>query len=268
MADLLDELSLLAVSIAAEAAQIHREGLGRILESSTKSSNTDVVTEIDRRCEALIVDGVLRARPSDGYLGEEGSDLAGSSGVRWIVDPLDGTTNYVYGYPAYAVSIGVEVDGRVVVGVVHDSTHDEVFLGLADRGAWCNGVTIAVSGKEVLATALIATGFGYDPTMRAEQAAVLPALLPRVRDIRRGGSCAIDLCWTACGRLDGYFERGPAEWDVAAGMLIAAEAGARCLRTGTTASPARERLTIVANPAIFDDLRALVDPADRSHSGA
>ncbi len=258
MQRLLDELATLAVGFAAEAAAVHLEGLGRAIDSSTKSSSTDVVTEIDRRSEVLIVDGIRRARPDDGYLGEEGADEPGTSGVRWIVDPLDGTTNYVYGLPIFAVSIGIEIDGVPAVGVVHDSTRGEVFLAVAGRGASRNGHRIAVSGTDELAMALIATGFGYDPTMRAEQAAVLPALLPRVRDIRRGGSCAIDLCWTACGRLDGYYERGPAAWDVAAGMLIAAEAGARCSRSGTAANPAQERLTIVASPAIFDDLRALV----------
>jgi myo-inositol-1(or 4)-monophosphatase len=256
---LVDELMMVGVQLAAEAARVHRDGVGRVNKSRTKSSSTDVVTEIDHRAEAVIVEGIRRARPLDAYLGEEGADAPGTSGVRWIVDPLDGTTNYVYGFPAYAVSIGIEIDGQTMVGVVHDSTRDEVFVAVRGEGARCNGEPISVSGKDVLATSLIATGFGYDPAMRARQAAVLPGLLPRVRDIRRGGSCAIDLCWTACGRLDGYYERGPAEWDVAAGMLIAAEAGARCLRTGAADAPATERLTIVANPAIFDELRGLVD---------
>jgi myo-inositol-1(or 4)-monophosphatase len=251
---LADELLVLALTLAAQAASVHRDGRGRVLASATKSSATDVVTEVDHRAEALVLEGVRRHRPGDGYVGEEGADVASTSGVTWIVDPLDGTTNYVYGFPAYAVSIGVVVDGRPLVGVVHDSARDELFHAVAGRGAFRDGRPIRVSDRTDLATALVATGFGYDAALRARQAALLPDVMPRVRDIRRSGSCAIDLCWTACGRLDAFYEHGPADWDVTAGLLIAEEAGARWRR-----GPAVPRLTLAATPAIFEALAALVD---------
>jgi myo-inositol-1(or 4)-monophosphatase len=258
-AQLADELLVLALTLAGQAAAVHREGLGRVLESSqhstTKSSATDVVTEVDHRAEALVLEGVRRHRPGDGYVGEEGADVASTTGVVWIVDPLDGTTNYVYGLPAYAVSIGVVVDGRPTVGVVHDSARDEMFHAVAGRGAFLDGRPIRVSARSDLATALVATGFGYDAGLRARQAALLPEVVPRVRDIRRSGSCAIDLCWTACGRVDAFYEHGPADWDVAAGLLVAEEAGARW-RRGDEAP----RLVVAAAPGIYD---ALVDLVDR-----
>ncbi len=254
-AKLADELLVLALALVGQAAAVHRDGLGQVLASSTKSSATDVVTEIDHRAEALVLEGVRRHRPGDGYVGEEGADVASRTGVAWIVDPLDGTTNYVYGLPAYAVSIGVVVDGRPTVGVVHDSARDEVFHAVAGRGAFLDGRPIVVSARADLATALVATGFGYDAGLRARQAALLPEVVPRVRDIRRSGSCAIDLCWTACGRVDAFYEHGPADWDVTAGLLIAEEAGARWRR-----GAAAPRLVLAATPGIYEDLAALVDP--------
>jgi myo-inositol-1(or 4)-monophosphatase len=250
---LADELLVLALALAAQAAAVHREGLGRVLASTTKSSATDVVTEVDHRAEAVVLEGVRRHRPGDGYVGEEGADVASTTGVVWIVDPLDGTTNYVYGFPAYSVSIGVVVDGRPLVGVVHDSARDEIFHAVAGRGAFVDGRPIAVSERADLATALVATGFGYDAGLRRRQADLLPGVVPRVRDIRRSGSCAIDLCWTACGRVDAYYEHGPADWDVTAGMLIAQEAGARCHR-----GEEPPRLVLAATPGIFDGLSDLV----------
>jgi myo-inositol-1(or 4)-monophosphatase len=250
-----DELLALALELAAAAAAVHRAGLGRVLDQATKSSATDVVTEVDRRAESLVYEGVRRRRPGDGYVGEEGAAAASSTGVVWIVDPLDGTTNFVYGLPAFAVSIGVVVDGRPTVGVVHDSARGEVFHAVAGRGARLDGRPVAVSGQLDLATALVATGFGYDAELRRRQAALLPEVVPRVRDIRRSGSCAVDLCWTACGRVDAFYERGPADWDVAAGLLIAEEAGARWLRGDDP-----PRLTLAATPAIFEPLLELVGP--------
>jgi myo-inositol-1(or 4)-monophosphatase len=250
---LADELLVLALTLAGQAAAVHRDGLGRVLESTTKSSATDVVTEVDHRAEALVLEGVRRHRPGDGYVGEEGADVVSTSGVMWIVDPLDGTTNYVYGLPAYAVSIGVVVDGRPLVGVVHDSARDEVFHAVAGRGAFLDGRPIHASERADLATALVATGFGYDAGLRARQAALLPAVVPRVRDIRRSGSCAIDLCWTACGRVDAFYEHGPADWDVTAGLLVAEEAGARWRR----GAPA-PRLVLAPAPGVVDALSVLV----------
>lgn len=219
-------LCALAVRLAAEAAAVHRGGRGRELRVETKSSRTDVVSEIDREAERVLVAGILRERPDDAILGEEGGAHAGTSGVRWILDPLDGTTNYLYRYPAHAVSIGIEIDGEVRVGVVHDSVHDEVFTAIRGGGAYRDGAPIAASRCGDLATALLATGFQYRAEIRAEQAATLARILPHVRDVRRGGSAALDLCWIADGRLDLYYEGGLAEWDFAAGALIAAEAGA------------------------------------------
>ena len=185
-----------------------------------------MATDADLGAQSLIDRRIRQARPHDGWLGEEGAARPGSSGVRWVFDPLDGTTNFVYGIPAYAVSIGVEVDGRVVAGVVHDVAHRQTFTAALGKGARMTGASIAISGNTDLGTALLATGFGYDPARRAEQAAMLTRVLPHIRDIRRGGSAALDLCHVASGQLDGYFEYRLNPWDIAGGGIIAREAGA------------------------------------------
>jgi myo-inositol-1(or 4)-monophosphatase len=243
-------------------------GAGRLLleqapnrndDVATKSSRTDMVTAVDRASEALIVDALERERPDDAVLGEEGSARDGTSGVRWIIDPLDGTTNYLYGFPLFAVSIGVEVDGDVEAGVVAHPSLGEVFTARRGEGARCNGQPITVSGKDELATALIGTGFVYDADRRREQARWLEHIIPSVRDIRRGGAAAIDLCWVACGRLDGYYEAGLSPWDVAAGELIAREAGATT--SDFHGGPARSGSVVAACPAIAPALRQLVSEA-------
>ncbi len=257
---LLDELMELAVELARRAAALLLDGRASIPALlatdavGTKSSTTDMVSEVDRASERLLVKGILAARPDDGILGEEGTDRAGSSGVRWVIDPLDGTTNYLYGLPGYAVSIGVERSARCIVGVVLDPVHDELFAAAAGRGATCNGRTISCSGATDLGHALIGTGFGYVSEVRAEQAEVLRHLLPRVRDIRRLGAAAVDLCAVACGRLDGYYERGLQPWDLAAGELIAVEAGA--IVTGPGGGSAGPGLTLAAGPGLHGWLRA------------
>lgn len=223
---------------------------------ATKSTLTDMVTEMDRASEHLIVEGLLAARPGDGILGEEGSARDGESGVRWIVDPLDGTTNYLYGHFAWAVSIAAELDGTVVAGVVVDASHGEVFAARLGAGASCNGAPIAVSGHDVLATALVGTGFAYASESRARQAVILERVLPNVRDIRRNGSAALDLCWVACGRLDAHYEQGLAPWDLAAGELIAREAGAHT--SDFAGGPARPGEVVAATPAIAAGLLALL----------
>jgi len=222
----------------------------------TKSSGTDMVSEVDRAAEALIVEHLLGARPDDGMVGEEGTDRPGSSGVRWIVDPLDGTTNYLYGLAGFGVSIAAEVEGEVVAGVVLDVVRGELFCAVRGEGATRDGRPIQVSAPPDLATALIATGFSYDSERRAHQAAALVSVLPRVRDIRRFGAAAVDLCSVACGRVDGYFERGLAAWDLAAGGLIAAEAGA--LVTDFHGAAATPGSVVAAGPAIAADLRELL----------
>jgi myo-inositol-1(or 4)-monophosphatase len=191
----------------------------------TKSSATDMVSEADREAERAIAELLQSERPDDGLVGEEGSDESGASGRRWVVDPLDGTTNYLYGFPAWCVSVALEDSDGGLVGAVYDPVADELFRAARDDGAELNGKPIHVGDADRLETALIGTGFGYDPEVRAGQADVLRRVLPRVRDIRRAGAAALDLCFVAAGRLDGYFERGIQPWDYAAGALIVREAG-------------------------------------------
>lgn len=238
---------------------------GRPEVASTKSSPTDVVTEMDRAAEAMITRRLLAARPGDAILGEEGGET-GQGRVRWIVDPLDGTVNYLYGLADWAVSIAAEVDGTVVAGAVVVPVHGEVFTATAGGGAWLKAgeappVALRCNTGVPLAEALVATGFGYTASRRQVQGEVVAAVLPRVRDIRRGGSCAVDLCSLAAGRVDAFYERGVNYWDWAAGGLVATEAGARL--GGLDGKPASSELTIVAEPALFGrlhDLLASLDP--------
>ena len=184
-----------------------------------------MVSDADREAEEAIA-GILSAeRPDDGLIGEEGSSVAGSSGRRWVVDPLDGTTNFLYGFPAWAVSVAVEDDDGALAGVVFDPVRDELFAAGRGGGATANGEPIRVRTGARLERALIATGFGYDADRRARQAEVVRSVLPRVRDIRRAGAAALDLAWLAAGRVDGYWERGLHPWDWAAGRLLVTEAG-------------------------------------------
>jgi myo-inositol-1(or 4)-monophosphatase len=220
-----------------------------------------MVSDADRDAEALIRDLLAAERPDDGLLGEEGAQADGESGRRWVVDPLDGTTNYLYRFPAWVVSVALEdADtlaggaGGALVGVVHDPLHRETFSATRGGGARRNGREIAVSGVETLDSALIGTGFGYAADRRASQATVVAELLPRVRDIRRAGAAALDLCMVACGRLDGYYERGLNPWDWSAGALIAAEAGA--VVRPLSGEPFG---LLCASPAIAEPLAALVD---------
>jgi len=253
----LDALRTLAEHTAREAGELLRRGLSQArAEVSTKSSGTDMVTEIDRASEVLITERLLGGRPDDAILGEEGVDIAGTSGVRWVVDPLDGTTNYLYGFPGFNVSIAAEIDEQAMVGVVYDVVRDELFSAVRRRGATRDGEPIRPTTAADLAHALVGTGFSYDPERRGEQARVLVDLLPRVRDVRRQGAAAVDLCSVACGRLDAYYERGLAPWDLAAGGLIATEAGAEV--TDFDGSPARSGAVVAAAPGIAVALRELL----------
>jgi myo-inositol-1(or 4)-monophosphatase len=252
-------LVALATRVARDAVRIHHDGFGRAHQIGTKASPTDVVTEVDREAERAIVDALLAERPHDTILGEEGARCAGTSGVRWIVDPLDGTTNYLYRYPAFAVSIGIEVDGALVAGVVHDSARDRVYTGIVGAGAACDGAPIHVRDHDDLVTALVATGFRPEPAGRQRQAEILTHVLPRVRDVRRGGSAAIDLSCVASGQLDAFYEAGLAEWDVAAGTAIARAAGA-VVRSFPRASPSAP-LVVAAGPRLVDALVALLGAA-------
>ncbi|WP_436795620.1 inositol monophosphatase family protein [Actinospongicola halichondriae] len=217
----------LAVDIADAAADLLADRLDdERSDVSTKSTGTDMVTEMDAASERLIVDRIRSARPDDEIIGEEGASVLGTSGVRWVIDPLDGTTNYLYRLPGWNVSIGVEVDGTPVAGaVVVPSTADR-FAAALRHGATRNGRPIGVPAPAPLATALVGTGFSYEAAVRERQAANVSTLIGRVRDIRRFGAAAADLCSVACGRLDAYVESGLAPWDHCAGSVIAREAGA------------------------------------------
>ena len=218
-----------------------------------KSSETDMVSDADRAAEQAIADTLRAERPRDGVLGEEGAAVIAESGRRWLVDPLDGTTNYLYGYPAWSVSVALEDDRGGLVAVVHDPARDETFRAARGRGAELDGTPISVRDHDRLETALVATGFGYAPELRAAQARALGEILPRVRDLRRGGSAALDLSWLASGRLDGYYERGLQPWDWAAGRLLVIEAG------GSVAELDGEPGGIAAaGPALLDPLMRLV----------
>lgn len=257
------ELAVTAAHEAGSLARERRQAVARMAVAATKSTPTDVVTESDTAAELLIRDRLLAARPGDAVLGEEGGRSAGESGVVWVVDPIDGTVNYLYGIPQYAVSIAAQVAGVVEAGVVHNPVSGETWAAVRGAGAVLNGEPIAASGCADLSMALVGTGFGYDAQRRARQAAVLADLIPLVRDIRRAGAASLDLCAVACGRLDAYYERGLKPWDLAAGGLIAAEAGA--VVSGLNGAEAGEAMTLATTPAIADELRTLLQDlgADR-----
>ncbi|MCB0896542.1 MAG: inositol monophosphatase [Nocardioides sp.] len=227
------ELADLALRVARRAAELVRERrTGEVTVADTKSSDVDIVTEADRASEALIRDLLLTERPDDGVLGEEGDDVPSRSGVRWVVDPIDGTVNFLYGLPQYAVSIAAERDGEVAAGVVLNVAQEVEYV--AHRAdvhgpavATRDGVPLAVREPTPLSLRLVSTGFNYDAGIRALQAGALARLITEVRDVRRFGSCALDLCHVAEGAVDGYFEEGVNLWDHAAGGLVAQVAGAR-----------------------------------------
>ncbi|GAB2587747.1 inositol monophosphatase family protein [Kribbella endophytica] len=255
------ELLKLAVTVATEAAELIVERRrGTITVADTKSTATDIVTAVDRESEELIRARVLEARPDDSFLGEEGDDIDGTSGVRWVVDPIDGTVNYLYDIPTYAVSIAVEQDGVTVAGVVVDAPKGEVFTATLGGGAYLDGKPIRVSDCTSLDRALVGTGFGYDPDRRLVQAEVVQQLIAKVRDIRRIGVGAIDLCYVGCGRLDAVYERGLNPWDYGAGALVASEAGARV--GGLNGAEVSPEMSIAATPAVFDALHDALAAAD------
>lgn len=258
LSTLRSELLALALDAADNAGELLVEGLGRNRHHiATKSSGTDMVTDMDRAAEALIVEAITASRPHDAILGEEGGQRPGTSGVRWVVDPLDGTTNYLYGQPAFAVSIAAEVHGTVEVGVVADPSKGETFWATRGGGSRLDGRLLACSDLVDLADALVATGFSYLAERRTAQAAVLGRVLPSVRDIRRNGAAALDLCWVACGRLDAYYEVGLQPWDVAAGLLIASEAGATV--SGVEGGAASGHSVLAGAPGLVEPLRQLLD---------
>lgn len=252
-----ESLLAIAIGLATQAGPLAvamRHGAAS--NPDTKSSPVDLVTAADKAVEAQLVSGILSARPNDSIFGEEGADNIGTTNVRWILDPIDGTTNYVYDRLDYSISIAVEVAGEVVAGVVHRPATNTMYAAAKGRGATANGTPITCSTPDNLSVSLIGTGFGYNPDRRKAQAEVLVTLLPLVRDIRRGGSAALDLCAVACGQSDAYYERGLNYWDFAAGWLIATEAGA--VVTGLTTDQPDETFLIAASPTIRAPLLALL----------
>jgi fructose-1,6-bisphosphatase/inositol monophosphatase family enzyme len=220
----------------------------------SKSSATDLVSDADREAERAVRELLAAERPRDGLLAEEGSRSEAQSGRRWIVDPLDGTINFLYGFPAWAVSVALEDADGTAAGVVHSPLHGETFRAARGEGAELDGRPLRVRGAVALERAMVATGFSYEPARRAEQAEVVRALLPRVRDIRRAGAAALDLAWVAAGRVDAFYERGLKAWDRAAGDLLVREAG------GAVGSLEGDPPGVIAaaTPELLGELRALV----------
>ena len=275
-----EALLRIAVAAAAEAGRLLASWRGdeRPEVVQTKSSPTDIVTEMDRRSEALITSRIRAYRPGDTILGEEGGqtsggpvgDGAGQPGrVRWIVDPLDGTVNYLYGLRDWAVSIAAEVDGTVVAGVVEVPRHGETFTAVTGQGAWLHRgeakLALHCSTGVPLDQALVGTGFGYDPGRRQVQGEVVAALLPHIRDIRRGGAASVDLCSVAAGRLDAFYERGLNYWDFAAGGLIAREAGA--LVGGLAGRTESTSMAVAAGPGLYQQLGAFLGQLNPERDG-
>lgn len=260
LSDLLDlhPLATPAWRAAVAAGAFLRDERPPALAVETKSTPSDAVTAMDRGAEALIVHALLGERPDDGLLGEEGGERAGTSGVRWVVDPLDGTVNYLYRLPNWAVSIAAEVDGVAQVGVVVAPDLGEAYVGIAGAGAWsvtgASATRLSCSATTDLSASLVVTGFNYSDALRMRQAQVVAGLIGDVRDIRRLGAATVDLCWVARGRLEAFYERGLNAWDIAAGAVIAREAGA--VVTGLSADEAPgSSFLLAAAPGITDALR-------------
>ena len=249
-------LAGLAWQAAHEAAAFLVDERPDALVVESKSTPTDAVTVMDRGAEQRIIERLLGARPDDGVLGEEGGERTGTSGVRWIVDPLDGTVNYTYRIPAWGVSIAAEVDGAVQVGVVVTPSLRSASIGIRGAGAWGldDGAlrSLRVSACTSLSAALVATGFGYHPQTRLAQGAAVSALLGTVRDIRRTGSAVVDFSWLARGWTDAYYESGLNVWDHAAGALIAREAGA--LVRGLDGPDHSKGVLVASTPGIAQEL--------------
>lgn len=274
--------------LAADAAQQAGERIvqmreGETITSQTKSSAVDMVTNADREAERLIIELIVAARPNDSILGEEGgASVNGSSGVTWVIDPIDGTTNFVYGHLASCVSIAATIEAsgslteqvahtphwrgdesaplrRTIAAAIFNPFTNEMFTASAGGGSHLNSRRLGMGEDTLLNTALVATGFGYSAERRGEQAAALSRLLPHIRDIRRLGSAAYDLCLLAAGRVDAYYERGIQEWDIAAGVLIASEAGSAIIGS-VDGTPAGTNLLVAAHPQLAAAIQQIVSP--------
>ncbi len=251
------ELARFAVELADGAGDVVRRGMDPAVVTSSKSTSTDLVTEVDRASERWLVERISAGRPDDAILGEEGGERRGTSGVRWLVDPIDGTVNFVLGIPAFAVSVAAEVDGAVVAGAVCNPVTREMFHATRGGGAWLGRHRLDGPRSVPLDRAVVGTGFGYDRERRERQGRVAAHLLPLVADLRRIGSAALDLCSVASGRLDAYFEAGLNPWDHAAGVLIAQEAG--CEVSGLHGRVAGDRFVGAAGPDLAEDFFALLE---------
>ncbi|MEV6346153.1 inositol monophosphatase family protein [Actinoplanes sp. NPDC051851] len=261
-----DELLSIAIRVAREAAATaHRMRSEAIGDVQTKSTDTDVVTAADKAVERQVIEALQAGRPGDTVLGEEyggGAAPVEPGAVRWILDPIDGTVNYLYGVPHYAVSLAAEVDGVVVAGVVRNIVTGDEWTATRGGGAWRDGRRLTGSSETELGQTLVGTGFGYDSRRRDHQTAVLHRMITRIRDIRRLGSASLDLCFTAEGILDAFFEKGLNHWDHAAGGLIAAEAG--LLVTGLAGREPGVDMVLVAPPALHGPLHDLLVELDAS----
>jgi myo-inositol-1(or 4)-monophosphatase len=257
-ADGLDaELAELATELARGAARLVDERRRVQHDVAAKSTATDLVTEVDTAAERWLVEQLGDRRPDDAVLGEEGGGRPGASGVRWLLDPIDGTVNFVLGIPQYAVSVAAEHDGEVVAAAVCNPVSGETFTARRGGGAYLDGVRLTGPREVSLDRAVVATGFGYDGALRARQVGVVARLLPRVADVRRLGAAALDLCFLAAGRLDAYFEAGLHAWDYAAAGLVAAEAG--CLASGLRGRPPSGQLYAAAGPGLAAEFFALLE---------
>lgn len=261
MREELSELLEIAKCAASLAAAVHRRAMeAGELNVDTKRSACDLVTEIDREAERELVTAIRSARPNDGIIGEEGTNSSGSSDIRWILDPLDGTTNFVHRYPAHSVAVGIEIGERRVIGVVHDSFSNRVYAGVVGEGATYDGKPIAVRNEGNLQQALIGTGFLPDADVRRQQADLLREILPRVRDIRRSGCPSLDICGVASGTLDAFYECGLGQWDIAAAAAIAEAAGAAILLLNSKVLP--NPFLVVANATLMSAIVALLVEID------
>ena len=260
----MNELLALAQDLARRAGTHARQGRSQGMHVvGTKLTDTDMVTKFDRESEALIIAGLRAARPDDSIVGEEGGGHCGTSGIEWHVDPIDGTTSFMYGLPTWCVSIGAQDASGAVVGAVYLPDLDEMFAAERGGGATLNGLTISCSSLTDVSKALVATGFSYTPGQRTVQSRRVSEFVHRIRDVRRMGAAAVDICFVACGRVDAYFEENLHSWDVLAAELIAREAGARSgdFRGG----PMHPAEVLVAGPGIFASLSALVVEASLKH---
>lgn len=241
-----------ALHAATEAARIHQYHAGGVLEIDTKSTDTDLVTQVDKASEARIREIILGSYPEHTILGEEAGEQGEGSAYRWIVDPLDGTLNYAKGFPIYSVSIALEIEGVLQVGVVLDSAKGDLFTATKGGGAYLNGRPIRVSNEANLKRAMLLTGFHYDPTSALQNVTLLTNILPRCLAIRRPGSAALDLSYVAAGRVDGFWELALKPWDIAAGLLMLEEAGGK-VTDGMNEPYAWSSLSLVASNGVLHE---------------